>query len=109
MLKKQMLFNELEFRRMANNLTPFSKGDSAATTTNTLTTLSCIKKTKKTKISLIFLSTSINDSDEGRHQFYNTLDNTTHSYQIVQGDLGLIAVAKFTIKLQCVLIPKLLD
>jgi hypothetical protein len=32
MLKNRCTFNELEFRRMADNLTPFSKGDSAATT-----------------------------------------------------------------------------
>jgi uncharacterized protein YfkK (UPF0435 family) len=44
-----------------------------------------------------------------RHQFYHTLENTEHSYQIVQGDLGEITFTKFKIKLQFVLIPKLLD
>jgi DNA polymerase-1 len=28
-------------------------------------------------------------SEEASHQYYNTLENTTHSYQIIQGDLGI--------------------
>jgi len=28
-------------------------------------------------------------SEETRHQYYNSLENTEHSYQIIQGDLGL--------------------
>jgi DNA polymerase-1 len=36
MLKNRCTFNELEFRRMAEQFDAISKGDSAATTTNTV-------------------------------------------------------------------------
>ncbi|MFV8332755.1 DNA polymerase I [Flavobacterium sp. GSP14] len=91
--KTDALFNELEFRRMAEQFDAiFKKGDSAATTTNTVDDAKLYKKPQPKNEDQfdLFGSTSANDSDEeARHQFYNTLDNTTHSYQIVQGDLGL--------------------
>ena len=91
--KTDALFNELEFRRMAEQFDAiFKKGDSAATTTNTVDDAKLYKKPQPKNEDQfdLFGSTTANDSDEEvRHQFYNTLDNTTHSYQIVQGDLGL--------------------
>nr|WP_309759149.1 DNA polymerase I [Flavobacterium sp.] len=91
--KTDALFNELEFRRMAEQFDAiFKKGDSAATTTNTVDDAKLYKKPQPKNEDQfdLFGSTSANDSDEeARHQFYNTLENTTHSYQIVQGDLGL--------------------
>ena len=91
--KTDALFNELEFRRMAEQFDAiFKKGDSAATPTNTVDDAKLYKKPQPKNEDQfdLFGSTSANDSDEeARHQFYNTLENTTHSYQIVQGDLGL--------------------
>jgi DNA polymerase-1 len=38
---------------------------------------------------LTFASAIASDSPtDGHQQFYSTLENTAHSYQIVQGDLG---------------------
>jgi DNA polymerase-1 len=44
----------------------------------------------KAKINLIFGSgVSDESSEENHHKYYKTLQDTEHSYQIIQGDLGL--------------------
>lgn len=91
--KTDALFNELEFRRMAEQFDAiFKKGDSTATTTNPVDDAKLYKKPQPKNEDQfdLFGSITANDSDEeARHQFYNTLENTAHSYQIIHGDLGL--------------------
>lgn len=91
--KTDALFNELEFRRMAEQFDAiFKKGNTAIATSNTVDENKLYKKTpakNEDQFDLFGSATAIDSDDEARHQFYNTLENTTHSYQIVHGDLGL--------------------
>jgi DNA polymerase-1 len=49
-----------------------------------------IQKSQQKKINLIFWSgVSDESSEENHHKYYKTLQDTEHSYQIIQGDLGL--------------------
>ena len=91
--KTDALFNELEFRRMAEQFDAiFKKGGNATTTTNPVDESKLYKKPQpknEDQFDLFGSATTDDSSDEARHQFYSTLENTAHSYQIVQGDLGL--------------------
>ena len=91
--KTDALFNELEFRRMAEQFDAiFKKGNTATATSNPVDENKLYKKTpakNEDQFDLFGSTTAIDSDEETRHQFYNTLDNTTHSYQIIQGDLGL--------------------
>jgi hypothetical protein len=100
---KNRCFNELEFRRMAEHA---FKRRSAATTTNTVDDAKLYKTTTKNEDQFDLWSTT-KMIPMKRYQFYNTLDNNA-LYQIVQGDLTDCCEI-YKIKLQCVLIPKLLD
>lgn len=86
--KTDALFNELEFRRMAEQFDAiFRKGETAPVVDES----KLYKKPQpKTEEQFDLFGSAIDeDSDETRHQYYNTLENTTHSYQIIQGDLGI--------------------
>ena len=86
--KTDALFNELEFRRMAEQFDAiFRKGEAAPVVDEA----KLYKKPQpKTEEQFDLFGSAIDeDSDETRHQYYNTLENTTHSYQIIQGDLGI--------------------
>jgi DNA polymerase-1 len=90
--KTDALFNELEFRRMAEQFDAmFKKGGTA--TTNTSAEEAKLYKSpqpkKEEQFDLFASAIPNDDSDETRHQYYNTLENTEHSYQIIQGDLGV--------------------
>jgi DNA polymerase-1 len=90
--KTDALFNELEFRRMAEQFDAiFKKGGTA--TTNTADEEAKLYKSpqpkKEEQFDLFASAIPNDDSDETRHQYYNTLENTEHSYQIIQGDLGV--------------------
>ncbi|MBG6186447.1 DNA polymerase I [Flavobacterium sp. CAN_S2] len=91
--KTDALFNELEFRRMAEQFDAiFKKGGSATATSNPVDETKLYKKPQpKNEEQFDLFGSAIQDdsSDETRHQFYNNLENTAHSYQIIQGDLGL--------------------
>ncbi|TDE05202.1 DNA polymerase I [Flavobacterium sandaracinum] len=96
--KTDALFNELEFRRMAEQFDAiFKKGGTVTTTASPIDENKLYKKTlpkavgtkNEDQFDLFGSAIADDSSDEGRQQFYNTLENTTHSYQIVQGDLGL--------------------
>ncbi|MDI6045196.1 DNA polymerase I [Flavobacterium yafengii] len=91
--KTDALFNELEFRRMAEQFDAiFKKGGSATVNSNTVDETKLYKKPQpKNEEQFDLFGSAIQDdsSDETRHQFYNNLENTAHSYQIIQGDLGL--------------------
>ena len=86
--KTDALFNELEFRRMAEQFDAiFRKGEAAPVVDEA----KLYKKPQpKTEEQFDLFGSAIDEgSDEARHQYYNTLENTTHSYQIIQGDLGI--------------------
>ena len=86
--KTDALFNELEFRRMAEQFDAiFRKGETAPVVDEA----KLYKKPQpKTEEQFDLFGSAIDEgSDEARHQYYNTLENTTHSYQIIQGDLGI--------------------
>jgi DNA polymerase-1 len=90
--KTDALFNELEFRRMAEQFDAiFKKG----TTDGSTTTVDDSKLYKKPQpkneeqFDLFASATQDNTSPASHQQYYNTLENTPHSYQIIQGDLGI--------------------
>jgi DNA polymerase-1 len=91
--KTDALFNELEFRRMAEQFDAiFKKGGSATANSSPVDETKLYKKPQpKNEEQFDLFGSAIQDdsSDETRHQFYNNLENTAHSYQIIQGDLGL--------------------
>jgi DNA polymerase I len=86
--KTDALFNELEFRRMADQFDAiFKKGETAPVVDDS----KLYKKPQpKTEEQFDLFGSAIDEgSEETRHQYYNTLENTTHSYQIIHGDLGI--------------------
>lgn len=86
--KTDALFNELEFRRMAEQFDAiFRKGETAPV----IDEAKLYKKPQpKTEEQFDLFGSAIDEgSEETRHQYYNSLENTTHSYQIIQGDLGI--------------------
>ncbi|WP_426090836.1 DNA polymerase I [Flavobacterium sp. DSR3-2] len=91
--KTDALFNELEFRRMAEQFDAiFKKGGTAADSTNPVDETKLYKKPQaKNEEQFDLFGTTIHDdsSEETRHQYYSSLANTEHSYQIILGDLGL--------------------
>ncbi|AWG20392.1 DNA polymerase I [Flavobacterium faecale] len=93
--KTDELFNELEFRRMAEQFdaifrkpsSTLSEGEGAAQNEDRL-----YKKPQPKnddQFDLFSATTAGQDSEVAHQSFYSTLENTEHSYQIVQGDLGI--------------------
>lgn len=89
--KTDALFNELEFRRMAEQFDAiFKKGTTTANKPVVEAQLYKKSQSKNEEQFDLFGSTiPVETSEETRHQYYNSLENTEHSYQIIQGDLGL--------------------
>ena len=86
--KTDALFNELEFRRMAEQFDAiFRKGE----TTPVIDEAKLYKKPQpKSEEQFDLFGSAIDEgSEETRHQYYSSLENTEHSYQIIQGDLGV--------------------
>jgi DNA polymerase-1 len=90
--KTDALFNELEFRRMAEQFDAIFRKGGTPTQINPVDEAKLYKKPQpKNEEQFDLFGSTLHDetSDETRHQYYNTLENTTHFYQIVQGELGL--------------------
>lgn len=95
--KTAALFNELEFRRMAEQFDTIFRKGGTATLMNPVDEAKLYKKPlpkalgTKNEDQFDLFGSAIYDetSGETRHQFHNTLENTTHFYQIIQGELGL--------------------
>ncbi len=86
--KTDALFNELEFRRMAEQFDAiFRKGE----VTPVVDEAKLYKKPQpKSEDQFDLFGSSIDEGSETtRHQYYNSLENTEHSYQIIQGELGI--------------------
>jgi len=90
--KTDALFNELEFRRMAEQFDAiFKKGGTATSSTPAEDNNSPKKAQQKNDDQFdLFGSAIADESSEDTHlKYYSTLEDTEHSYQIIQGDLGL--------------------
>ncbi|WP_418264724.1 DNA polymerase I [Flavobacterium faecale] len=93
--KTDALFNELEFRRMAEQFDAIFKSPSSQATQTENTAVDDAKLYKKPQpkneeqFDLFSATLPTHDSEVVHQQFYGTLETTAHSYQIVQGDLGL--------------------
>jgi len=90
--KTDALFNELEFRRMAEQFDAIFKKGGTATGTAPVDEAKLYKKPQpKNEEQFDLFGSAIPDetSEETRHQYYSSLENTEHSYQIIQGDLGI--------------------
>lgn len=90
--KTDALFNELEFRRMAEQFDAIFKKGGTATASKPADDANSTKKTpQKNEDQFDLFGSGISDesSEETHHKYYNTLIDTQHSYQIIQGDLGL--------------------
>ena len=86
--KTDALFNELEFRRMAEQFDAiFRKGEKVVVVDEA----KLYKKPQpKSEDQFDLFGSAIDEgSEETRHQYYSSLENTEHSYQIIQGDLGI--------------------
>ena len=86
--KTDALFNELEFRRMAEQFDAiFRKGE----VTPVVDEAKLYKKPQpKSEDQFDLFGSSIDEGSEStRHSYYNSLENTEHSYQIIQGELGI--------------------
>ena len=87
------LFNELEFRRMAEQFDAiFRPGSKNTTPTPTVDEAKLYKKPQpKNDEQFDLFGSTLHDetSEETRHQYYSSLENTEHFYQVVEGDLGI--------------------
>jgi DNA polymerase-1 len=90
--KTDALFNELEFRRMAEQFDAIFKKGGDTTATNPADEAKLYKKPQaknEDQFDLFGSAAADGDSVTERTSFYNTLENTEHSYQVIQGDLGV--------------------
>ncbi len=87
------LFNELEFRRMAEQFDAiFRPGSKNITPTPSVDEAKLYKKPQpKNDEQFDLFGSTLHDetSEETRHQYYSSLENTEHFYQVVEGDLGI--------------------
>jgi DNA polymerase I len=90
--KTDAIFQELEFRRMAEQFDTLFNPNSTKTVDKTVDENKLYKKPQPKnddQFDLFASAISEETSEETRHQYYSNLENTEHSYQIIQGDLGL--------------------
>ena len=90
--KTDALFNELEFRRMAEQFDAIFKKGGTATSSSSVDEAHLYKKPQpKNEEQFDLFGSAIHDetSDETRHQYYSSLENTEHFYQSIQGDFAV--------------------
>ena len=87
--KVEALFQELEFRRLAEQFNSlFYSNPTSAEAKETTTAVAQSKTTAKSDQFDLF-SNPDGQPGESLKGHYNTLDNTEHFYQVVQGDMGV--------------------
>lgn len=89
--KTDAIFQELEFRRMAeqfDNLFKIGGGNELANKGDEAKLYKKPQPKNEDQFDLFGGSATIDETEE-RTSFYNTLENTEHSYQAVEGDLGI--------------------
>ncbi|MEM8520576.1 DNA polymerase I [Flavobacterium sp. PL12] len=91
--KTDALFNELEFRQMQAQFDKiFNAPVTEAVKNDDATDPRLYKKNPVKNVEQFDMFATVTDDEnatETRTSFYDTLENTTHSYQIIQGDLGI--------------------
>ena len=90
--KTDALFNELEFRRMAEQFDAIFKKGGTPAQISQVEEAKLYKKPQPKNEDQFDLFGSTNPdgtSDETRNQYYNSLENTEHFYQTIQGDLAV--------------------
>ncbi len=89
--KTDAIFNELEFRRMAEQFDNLFKAGGEALP-NSSSDAKLYKKAQpknEDQFDLFGSATIAENPETERTSFFKTLENTEHSYQIIQGQLGL--------------------
>ncbi|RUT70949.1 DNA polymerase I [Flavobacterium cupreum] len=89
--KTDAIFQELEFRRMAeqfDNLFKIGGGNELANKGDEAKLYKKPQPKNEEQFDLFGGGATIDETEE-RTSFYNTLENTEHSYQAVEGDLGI--------------------
>ena len=91
--KTDALFNELEFRRMAEQFDAiFRPGTKNTSATASVDEAKLYKKPQpKNEEQFDLFGSTLHDetSEETRHQYYSSLENTEHFYQTIQGELAV--------------------
>lgn len=90
--KTDAIFQELEFRRMAeqfDNLFKVGGGNELANKGDEAKLYKKPQPKNEDQFDLFGSGVTIDAETEERTSFYNTLENTTHSYQAIEGDLGI--------------------
>ncbi|MDD3003338.1 DNA polymerase I [Flavobacterium sp.] len=87
--KTEAIFQELEFRRMADQFDSLFRTDHAATTNAAQEAKLYKKPSAKNQDQFDLFAASNEDETNAKTSFYASLENTEHSYQIIQGDLGI--------------------
>jgi DNA polymerase-1 len=72
-------------------LTPYLKEEGTTTASKSNDNDDSSKSPNKSEDQFDLFGSGVSDesSEENHHKYYKTLQDTEHSYQIIQGDLGL--------------------
>lgn len=89
--KTEAIFKELEFRRMSEQFDALFRTNNTPVANDSQETRLYKKPQPKNEDQFDLFATTSTDEVTGevKTSHYNTLENTEHNYQIVQGDLGL--------------------
>ncbi|WP_306353400.1 DNA polymerase I [Flavobacterium sp. '19STA2R22 D10 B1'] len=90
--KVDAIFQELEFRRMAEQFDNLFKSEGSTSALASSTNTTTAKKTVKNEdqFSLFGNDGAVDENGaDARNSFYKTLENTDHFYQIIQGDMAI--------------------
>jgi DNA polymerase-1 len=87
--KTEAIFQELEFRRMADQFDSLFRIDHNASANAAQDAKLYKKPAAKNEDQFDLFGSSSDGESETRTSIYSALENTEHSYQIIQGDLGI--------------------
>ena len=87
--KTEAIFQELEFRRMADQFDSLFRIDHNASANASQDAKLYKKQTAKNEHQTDLFSFNSDEESEIRTSIYSSLENTEHSYQIIQGNLGI--------------------